>query len=163
MIVNEDLCRKALTLEVSLSAGTSLLGHIALKKGNRIYSGSLTNVTPGAYSYIVSGTATTLSVGRYCSIAHGVEFGFYIHPTDWVSSHLFTFNPYMPDRLQWPVPIRMDPSPEPVLIGNDVWIGAHVKVMGGCDRRCNRGNGQRGRQGRGAIWHRRWRNRQTDT
>lgn len=82
MIISEDLCKKALTLGVSLSAGTTLLGHIALEKGNRIYSGSLTNITLGAYSYIVSGIATTSSIGRYCSIAHSVEFDFYNHPTN---------------------------------------------------------------------------------
>lgn len=37
----------------------------------------------------------------------------------------------MPDPLQWPIPMRMDPSPKPIIIGNDVWIGAHVKIMGG--------------------------------
>lgn len=131
MIVNEEICKKALAHGISLTPGTSLAGHIALEKGNRIYSGSLTNVTLGAYSYIVSGTATTVSIGRYCSIAHGVEFGFYNHPTDWLTSHPFPFHPYMPDALQWPVPMRLDPSPDPILIGNDVWIGAHAKIMGG--------------------------------
>lgn len=131
MIVTEELCRKALRMGISLPAGTSLIGQITFEKGNRIYSGSLTNVTLGAYSYIVSGIATTLSVGRYCSMAHGVEFGFYNHPTDWLTSHPFPFNPYMPDPLQWPVPLRIDPSPKSIIIGHDVWIGAHAKVMGG--------------------------------
>ena len=133
MVVNDGLVQKALSAGMSLARGTVLIGQIVLERSNRIYSGSLTNVSLGAYSYIVSGVATSLSVGRYCSIAHGVEFGFYTHPTDWLTSHPFVFNPYMPDPLQWPVPMRMDPSPQPIVLGHDVWIGAHAKIMGGVE------------------------------
>lgn len=104
MIIDDSVQRKALNAGFSLAAGTSLEGHITLEKGNRIYGGRFTNISLSAYSYVVSATATNVSVGRYCSIAHGVELGFYNHPTDWVSSHPFPFLPYMPEPIQWPTP-----------------------------------------------------------
>lgn len=45
----------------------------------------------GAFSYVLSRLEQRVTVGRYCSIAKGCEILGIDHPTDWISSHLFTF------------------------------------------------------------------------
>ncbi len=69
-------------------------------------------------------TGSTLRVGRYCSIAGGVQiFMQQEHNVASVSTYNFTFLPGFPDT---PPLTRGD-----VTIGNDVWIGAYTRIMSG--------------------------------
>jgi virginiamycin A acetyltransferase len=91
----------------------------------------------GAFSYARSGFGPDTQVGRYCSISWGCgELG-PEHPTDRISTHLFTF------RRHWAGAIRThykggpDAVPfdradlPPIEIGHDVWIGQDVSIRRG--------------------------------
>ncbi|MEC8567809.1 MAG: CatB-related O-acetyltransferase [Pseudomonadota bacterium] len=92
--------------------------------------------TIGAYSYIREGArlgSLLRSVGRYCSIAPGLNAGDGNHPTDWLSTHPFQYG--MSDVFkQWSEKKDFDflsikPSAKAVHIGHDVWIGSGVQIM----------------------------------
>ncbi len=95
----------------------------------------------GAFSYFVgSAIDSCASIGRYCSIAQGVRIGDPGHPVDWMSTSPFQ---YTPSRFGWSaaaaaedfvgvVPGSGDVPPvyePPVVIGNDVWIGANAVIL----------------------------------
>ena len=84
------------------------------------------------------------SIGRYCSIARGVNIGFPGHSTSFLSSStLFKFNknsqefiPFLSKRnLQWEEEMKkknIDSWKKPLpRIGNDVWIGFGAIIMNG--------------------------------
>ncbi len=92
----------------------------------------------GAMSVSNSVVYPKIKIGRYCSIAHGVDTKFGRHPIEHVSSSIFTYEPdhllsraFVEDQgapapQGFPNPQR--PSP---VIGHDVWIGAHVSILPG--------------------------------
>lgn len=85
------------------------------------------------------------SIGRYCSIAHGVMIGLPGHAIDFLStSTLFKYNkqseryflPYIKKRKkEWEVDIKqknIDNWKKPLpRIGNDVWIGYGATILNG--------------------------------
>lgn len=95
----------------------------------------------GAFSYLVGGSVDLCSsIGRYCSIADGVRIGEPDHPTDWLSTSPFQYDA---GRFGWHASAddyavrRADAGPSgsfargPVVIGNDVWIGAGAVIRRG--------------------------------
>lgn len=94
----------------------------------------------GAFSYSFSTFSSNVaSVGRYCSIAADVRFGEDEHPTDWLSTSSFTYNPdfiWRDYRAKYGgefttflnSPARYE---EGIRIGNDVWIGARAYIKAG--------------------------------
>lgn len=94
----------------------------------------------GAFTYFYSGLVVQCaSIGRYCSIAGGVRIGDYEHPTDWLSTSPFQYNP---ERFGFAdVANAYEALPETEeqhefrgdgpWIGNDVWIGARATVLRG--------------------------------
>ena len=105
--------------------------------GNVFYSA-------GAFSSLMSPMALGSSVGRYTCLAVGLKQAGFRHPVESVgmSSAFFSFNreyihSYF-DRYERengsvvknPVPIPQ-PQRKPVIVGNDVWIGANVTLFGG--------------------------------
>jgi hypothetical protein len=93
-------------------------------------------VSMGGWSYSRSALDGRVEVGRYCSIAKGVEVLGIEHPIDWISTHIFTFRHYhMKSAME-----EFGRSPEvrpfkadlgPLSIGNDVWIGQDVRIRPG--------------------------------
>jgi len=71
--------------------------------------------------------AGSVEVGKYCSLAEEIWAMFYQdHRVDWVTTFPF------PEL--WNIPVRggIDRTdPETIIIGNDVWIGAHVTLLSG--------------------------------
>lgn len=63
------------------------------------------------------------TIGRYCSVAHGVRVMNRNHPMEFKSTHACFFNPVLghcfQDRLEF----------TPIHIGNDVWIGSHALLL----------------------------------
>ncbi len=106
-------------------------GSISLAKHAQLrcsYGGDIGNSSLGAYSYTVS-PLWNIHVGRYCSIANGVIFAPPRHPLSWITTSPVVY-------LDWVFHGRcachfFDDSSEPVRVGNDVWIGADAKIMGG--------------------------------
>lgn len=100
---------------------------------------SATTTRIGAFSYLMGGVVDyCTSIGLYCSIAGGVRIGEPDHPVDWMSTSPFQYEAH---RFGW-YPSADDCSirpPQgdsafrkgPVVIGNDVWIGADVVVLRG--------------------------------
>ena len=86
----------------------------------------------GAYSYLsINSSLTTVKVGRFCSIGHGVEFGLYEPPLHHVttspalSRNIFFMErsgaiPFSPSQLR---PDGLETNV--VTLGHDVWGGGH--------------------------------------
>lgn len=95
----------------------------------------------GAYSYLRTGLVRHLaSVGRYTSIGPNVIIGEKEHPTSWLSCSPFQYSKTwrekyfglsdMPEFEKSIVRKELPPN-IPVVIGNDVWIGANVLIRCG--------------------------------
>jgi virginiamycin A acetyltransferase len=95
----------------------------------------------GAFSY--AETAEYLGrvkVGRYTSIANGVEFFGERHPSEWVTQSMITYDWGYPGLAAahldfgggFPPPAEFpDRFGGPVTIGHDVWIGRKVQIARG--------------------------------
>ncbi|MFG0411958.1 CatB-related O-acetyltransferase [Pseudomonas sp. FYR_11] len=75
-------------------------------------------------------------IGRFCSIAPNFVSGPTNHPTDRLSSHLFSFANKGPFKgceefLDWMRDPPLESNVGKVLIGHDVWIGRNVTVKRG--------------------------------
>jgi acetyltransferase-like isoleucine patch superfamily enzyme len=88
----------------------------------------------GAHSYgnpsVVAypGDAGRIEIGRYCSLADGIEF--FLggnHRLDWVTTFPLRAALGLPGALEDGHPA----SKGPIVIGNDVWIGNDVRVLSG--------------------------------
>jgi acetyltransferase-like isoleucine patch superfamily enzyme len=91
----------------------------------------------GAFSYCrAEGINMTVEAGRYCSIASGLAIMGREHPTDWLSTHVFAYEPFMAElaveefRLE-PSIHAYDGNRGPVRLGHDVWIGQDVLIKPG--------------------------------
>lgn len=90
----------------------------------------------GAFSYSQSWLPQDTEVGRYCSIAVGVEVMGFEHPTDWISTHVFSHQPYFNGAIAAlhgtaPDAPAFGRDRGPVVIGNDVWIGQRALIRRG--------------------------------
>jgi len=88
------------------------------------------NIQIGMHSYINGGDIRPNSViGRYCSISYDVGIGYGDHNMNLLSTHPFaTRSPYDADHTS---PFNATRRPEGAEIGNDVWIGRGVTILGG--------------------------------
>lgn len=96
------------------------------------------DVSIGAFTYFQTGSLESCrSIGRYCSIAGNLRVGDIEHPTDWLGTSPFQYNA---SRFGWhesandylPLADRKESFRKgPVVIGNDVWIGARATILGG--------------------------------
>ncbi|MBN2162006.1 MAG: CatB-related O-acetyltransferase [Pontiellaceae bacterium] len=99
----------------------------------------------GRYTYIGQGTVFgDVRIGRFCSIASGFTIIYGNHPLDYLTTHPFTYNNEIFGHSEEYRNIdfknaRPAPTPtEPLIIGNDVWIGHRATLLG---RVRNIGNG----------------------
>lgn len=93
----------------------------------------------GAYTYMRGGTIHSLTkIGRFCSVAPGVEIGPGNHPTTFLSTHPFQYGASGFDF--WPafkgfdhgeLTVPMEVAKSAPIIGNDVWIGTRVFIPRG--------------------------------
>jgi acetyltransferase-like isoleucine patch superfamily enzyme len=98
--------------------------------------------TMGAFSYSQSTLPPETSAGRYCSFAHGITAFNSEHPTGWVSTSPFSYNPDSAPTFRLAlekagksatfVPRAYDDrGAAPIVIGHDVWIGQNVLLKRG--------------------------------
>ncbi|KQI69967.1 hypothetical protein AN189_00720 [Loktanella sp. 3ANDIMAR09] len=89
----------------------------------------------GRYTYLIRGTrvARGTTIGRFCTIATGVDIGPPEHPMDWMSVHSFQYNTgHFRDVPGYDKPRRIKHKSRPsTAIGHDVWIGTKVVVRRG--------------------------------
>ncbi|ONG44937.1 hypothetical protein BKE38_27115 [Pseudoroseomonas deserti] len=89
----------------------------------------------GAFSYSRS-PMERARIGRYCSISWRCEVMGIAHPTDRISTHLFTFRTYYLNNVRRlhgraPAAAPFDAAGSMVSIGNDVWLGQNVLLKPG--------------------------------
>lgn len=96
----------------------------------------------GAFSYSQSNLPAETIVGRYCSFAHAVNVFNSEHPTDWISSSPFAYDPgsspIFGKALEkagiahtfkaWP---HDDKRAAAIRVGHDVWVGQNVLLKRG--------------------------------
>jgi acetyltransferase-like isoleucine patch superfamily enzyme len=99
---------------------------------NRLAPGSIVKHSRiGEFTYIAGARVQSCSIGKFCSIGPGSRIGALgRHPVDWVSTHPVFFSTLMQAGISF---ADMDHFQElsPIIIGNDVWIGANVIVLDG--------------------------------
>lgn len=96
-------------------------------------------INVGAFTGIYGGRIGHCTIGRYCSIAPGVDIASDQHPTDWLSSSMMQYVPNLHGWGDWLTrnnydyvePKQKFKSNTPVNIGNDVWIGQGVFIKSG--------------------------------
>ena len=110
-----------------------LEGGIMFSKTWRYVALRYHNVTFGDYSYAVNLKPGDLPpatvVGRFCSIAEGLKVLRRNHPYRRISTHPLFFNAKLglieKDSISG---VELNP----LVIGNDVWIGTNVTILPGC-------------------------------
>ena len=98
-----------------------------------IYRGvKIKNAVVGDYSYISAYTdVENAEIGKFCSIADHCRIGLANHTLKHLStSPIFTL-PNNALKEQWTKKKIDRQSSRRVVIGNDVWIGSHVIILGG--------------------------------
>lgn len=126
LIKNKDNIRDYLT---KLQTMHFLKKEIFLKYGSKYVS---SNINVGDFTYgiplvLMDNNETSLFIGKFCSIAHGVSiFLGGNHRSDWNTT--YPFNMFISGFKD----ITGHPSTNGnVTIGNDVWIGSDAKIMSG--------------------------------
>jgi acetyltransferase-like isoleucine patch superfamily enzyme len=88
--------------------------------------------TIGAYSYIGhTSNIFRAQIGKFCSVSRYVNIGLSSHPINTVSSSPIFFSANNVTGHRWIDKDVYDDRPDPVAIGNDVWIGMNTTIMGG--------------------------------
>jgi acetyltransferase-like isoleucine patch superfamily enzyme len=91
----------------------------------------LGNVSIGKYSRIrYFSTIYHAEIGNYSEIARNVRIGIGQHPTNLLSINSIFYRKKEAIRKDWVRPINFQEYKK-TIIGNDVWIGADVVIMGG--------------------------------
>lgn len=110
--------------EVSLESPCVVSRACNLK--SHISVGAFTVLTDSRYE----GYIGNVDIGRYCSIAYGVNIGMFEHPVDWLST---STRQYLSGHVNGArsVPIRPFNANPRTTIGNDVWIGTGATLIDG--------------------------------
>lgn len=101
-----------------ISRACNLKSHVSV--------GAFTVLTDSRYE----GYIGNVDIGRYCSIAYGVNIGMFEHPVDWLSS---STRQYLSGHVHGArtVNIRHFEANPRTIIGNDVWIGTSATLIDG--------------------------------
>jgi len=112
-----------------------------LEPWTHLFGGHALPFRLGAFSYSLSELPPHVAVGRYCSIATGVEFIESEHPTDWATSHPFSYSPHGLQGLReylmaegltsFPLFPAGQFAPGAVTLGHDVWVGQGAMFSAG--------------------------------
>src|SRR5271167_4188110 len=94
------------------------------------------DVTIGKYSGMNENTYLARArMGAYCSIGARTAINPFNHPVEWLSIHEFQYHPKSYDwSPEWNDFQRLERTPDMfdrTVIGNDVWMGHNVNVLGG--------------------------------
>lgn len=109
------------------------IGNTTFGKYNTLGAGCIvTNCALGDFSYINSYSfVLNTTMGRYCSVGPNVKIAPGKHPTSvFVSTHPVTFNNQANLVKNYCTEEKFK-NHQPVVIGNDVWIGANAIIIDG--------------------------------
>lgn len=115
---------KRLGLELEFSPKSQFLCGNSYEVPCQVKTSMRDILSVGAFSYINGkGRFTNVRIGRYCSIAEGVEIGYPEHPTDWLST-----SPVQYIRPGWSAVVGdwkrvSHTTTKETVIHHDVWIG----------------------------------------
>lgn len=95
---------------------------------------SIVNTTLGDYTYVSRNSRINNSkIGKYCSIGSNCLIGLGIHPTnDYLSTHPMFYSIHRQNGLSLVQHNSFEEFKE-IIIGNDVWMGANVVILDGCN------------------------------
>lgn len=120
---------------IAFNGSLAIEEYVSFGRGNYL-------CTSGAFSYSCSPVLPELVIGRYTSVARGLEFFGGGHPVDHVSVSPFTYLPtknsllvvpYLDKGIKWQNSVfKGKGGAEGVVIGNDCWIGQNVTIKYGC-------------------------------
>lgn len=117
----------------AVSFFTKIDSHSEVDKRAKIYSGcQVTKSKIGRFSYL--GKRSRLihaEIGDFCSIAGGTIIGMGIHTMDYLSTSPIFTERKNGTKHSWINESIIDEPFKKVTIGNDVWIGTNVMVLGG--------------------------------
>ncbi|GEK11994.1 antibiotic acetyltransferase [Aliivibrio fischeri] len=119
--------RLSLFQRVRLPSSLKIEENVAFRAGYLLWS-------MGAYSYSYSQLERSTIVGRYCSIAKDVTILGYQHPLHRFTTSTVTYSNdefALSGLQQGSLKENKDYVPHPIIIKNDVWIGANVVLKPG--------------------------------
>jgi len=110
----------------SLSKNVKLEKGVTLEYGSHVMAELI-----GRYSYINKYCLIekNTTIGRFCSVAYNAKIGLGGHPTDWVSTHAFAYDPkygFVKESRKF-----QPENKKQTVIGNDVWIGTNAIILQG--------------------------------
>lgn len=89
------------------------------------------NSTIDSYTYLTKGSSAVYAeIGKFCSVGHESKIGLAHHTLDKLSSSPIFTEKLNATGYQW-VDEQIEFPYKKVIIGNDVWIGSRVMIMGG--------------------------------
>tara|TARA_R110000764_G_scaffold126511_1_gene214123 strand:- start:9834 stop:10496 length:663 start_codon:yes stop_codon:yes gene_type:complete len=128
-LINYGLKKKNKDLKISWN---SVITNTTLGKNNSIQSATLSNSTLGDFSYVgLNSYLNHVNVGKFTCIGPHVQIGLGEHPIKgFVSVHPAFYSPIKQVGISFSDQFYFKEY-HTTTIGNDVWIGANVIVIGG--------------------------------
>ncbi len=128
-----DLANRQKYKSSIIDAGCCFTEDTAIGKNSHILTGcKINHSTIGKYTYICrNALIQNTTIGNYCSISHEFISGLGAHPLD-----IFSTSPlFYRKKNTFSIEVVTENSDfveyKPIIIGNDVWIGARVTIMDG--------------------------------
>ncbi|MDT3664057.1 MAG: CatB-related O-acetyltransferase, partial [Anaerobiospirillum sp.] len=131
--LSSNVCQQLKPLGLIVDDSVTIGRNLMFERGAKLYPGcSALRLKIGSYSYSSPNShLTTVSIGRYCSIGHAVEFGLGEHKfRGLTTSPSIQHNRAFMDYSGF-IPISRDskrPDGEEtsvVTLGHDIWVGCH--------------------------------------
>lgn len=120
--------RYMLSDDIALEAPCTLSAATSFRR--KLHVGAFTSITNDNIHQQQLGISNAI-IGRYCSIAPGVILSPAMHPVGALGT-AFCITGQLHGFATFPCPFDTDLSKgDPVIIGNDVWIGANAIIMRG--------------------------------
>ena len=119
-------------LQRNISIFSIIDGCCNISREAAVYRGTkLVNTSIGKYSYISPNCEiVNTKIGNYTSIANGCAIGLGIHTNSYISTSPVFTQKYNGTGAQWINENCVNPLDFSIQIGNDVWIGARVIIVG---------------------------------
>jgi acetyltransferase-like isoleucine patch superfamily enzyme len=93
---------------------------------------TLSNTKLGRFTYVAGATISNATIGQFCSIGPNTAIGgFGRHPIDWATTHPVFYSTRKQAGISFVDTDQFDEHIGPVVIGNDVWVGANVLILDG--------------------------------